>query len=157
MCLITHKSNQPQIATEDITCYKLLINDINKNIFRSKYFHQEYKLNEIYKTKIQSKPYDSFTDGFYMISSMDYFNSTYGYRMYDHYHMFSAQSSGAFITYKQGFHSVKEITDDFDRLYMSNKDYVMVECTIPAGSEYIIAGNEIVSNQIVINKIIKSL
>lgn len=61
--------------------------------------------------------------------------------------------SGEFIEYGQGFHSVRCISSDFVSLCNSIADYVMVKCTIPAGSEYVIEGNEIVSNQIIIDEI----
>lgn len=58
--------------------------------------------------------------------------------------------SGDFIAYRQGFHSFVS-TDNIPKQNYRDR---IVECTIPAGSYYVESGNEIVSDQLIINKII---
>ncbi len=51
MCLILHRSTEPQIATEDITCYKIVY-QYDDYHFSSIFFNHKWTYNELYSTDI---------------------------------------------------------------------------------------------------------
>lgn len=134
MCLITDQK-KPKIAEEDMTVYKILIE--NKGIYSAMFQDFEYDLNVLYKTIIKRSSDMSGMDDI----DEDALTGTFG----------NWKKSRKLVAYGQGYHSAyKE-----ERLENLARDFggVIMECTIPKGSKYYdnISGL-VVSNQLIIIK-----
>lgn len=152
MCLILHKSTKPQIATEDIICYKeILLIDISNtpgiplykyySIFNNTY---QWTLNQIHETEIVGNTrtdYDlCWCDLSYDILNADII-SRYddGEEHYDDY-----------ISYSKGFHTATDIILH-DNLFGHS---VIAKCIIPKGATYYHSLIEYVSNKLIITEIL---
>lgn len=132
MCLIT--KNQKQIATEDITMYKVL------EYWSSPYHYPGiiYEKGVLYETEIKQSIDQSKADSV-VIEYMD---------------TLSSEELEVFKSYGQGFHSIRTI----DRVLKHQPDgWCQVhECIIPAGAEYIVDETDLViSNKIIVGNVIK--
>ena len=147
MCLITYKA-PVRIAKEDMTTFKVLKKHrVEQGKFTSIHdWYFLYELHKIYKTDIgYSDPRNARFPAF---KSRKYFSDRYP----EEYASDLIRSNSELVAYGPGFHSCKYIEDAIG-IYGDN--FVMVKCTIPAGSEYHedpVGG--VVSNQIVIDEVI---
>ncbi len=133
MCLVTDQQ-QPKIAEEDITVYKLL-QGMNApcNEFT-------YKLGQLYKTEVK----ESVDRWCYDSLDRKTLNDKYGEKW---------PEDDTIKCFGEGFHSAVNP----DRLRQTNMSSMwkagLYECTIPKGSEYYDNPSDlVVSNQIIINK-----
>lgn len=147
MCLITR--NPKQIATEDITCYKVLNEDLT-----SIYHQHQYALNTKYEQPIEEDNNWLVVDS-YGVESLKNEIISLGILEKDELHSFNNAKmklyQNGFRCYGKGFHSFASVR----RAIRSRIEHeqVLYNCIIPAGSEYIIDNNEcIISNQIIITK-----
>lgn len=144
MCLITTQK-EPKILTEDRIVYKLMKPFENGVI--SPYHYQEYKFGELYKTQMQL---DDDTTNFDNVDGQAIDEFLEGTWRVD------AVEEGKIIIIGAGFHSASTL----ERLLQTIEEGfveqdIIVECTIPAGSEYFEGFTGLlVSNQIIINKIV---
>ena len=130
MCLIT-PSLKFVTATEDITVYKVVLPCRGeKNIYLSSIWNFRYKLNKLYRVgckKIIARSKESI------------------------------KIEGQFRVYV-GLHSYVDLEEANFRARLTFE--IVVRCTIPKGSKYLTGTcadrNSIVSNQIIINEVIKS-
>lgn len=136
MCLITNQQ-EPKIAQEDITVYKNLFKI--GNVFQSIFNKFEWKLGELYRTKIEESPdWCSYDD-----TDNNYLNANYN--------GWTRRSHEELKCFGSGFHSAKK-----GRLRTYGSE-ILVECTIPKGSEYYEDFTGLyVSNQIIINKVVSN-
>ena len=137
MCLITNK--KPQVATEDITVYKILRSD-----FSSLYQGFQYELNVPEHTDI-TQARDGFFNAFCCID-LCYLESNF-------IDWTLEVDCGHLQVYEEGFHSISTtIIEEFLRCEPLVTE-IIVECVIPKGATYIedFVGF-IVSNQITILK-----
>ena len=134
MCLITTQQ-EPLIAQEDMIVYKMM----NKNL-QSIYMEFNYNLNELYQTDIREED-----DRFYCF---DIIHRKYILENFPDWN--SDFLPKGLKCFSHGFHSVNS-QERIEHFYGS-----VFECTIPKGSEYYTEPTgTIVSNQIIINKLIK--
>lgn len=166
MCLITHKSNQPQVATKDITCYKLLSVKVIDNIklYISIFYSYEWELNKLNKTEIKIEELNMYTsdeDACYWNSiafetlkqEAELHNIKLNHladsHLADSFNFEKIKNSNQFNVISKGFHSiVKHPT------LLETRGSTVFECTIPKGATYYTSGYEYVSDQLIINKII---
>lgn len=140
MCWEGNK-NKKNIANNDILCYKILKRTENSSELMSEYFTFVYELKKLYKTQICTRrswiddDKISIHEGFHSYSK-DVVIKLHNYK------------SNATVSVFSGY---RLFSHDF-----INCEPVLVECIIPKGSIYYKNGsNEIVSNQIIINRIVK--
>ena len=136
MCLITEQIT-PIILEKDLVVYKQIIRK-NRNIVFSNFCEFEYKLGKLYQTDIEysdnRSPYDSTASEYYYSDTM---------------------IGKPLQSYGIGFHSVLS-KERFRFVSKFDKNDRIVSCTIPKGSEvYYDKTGLVISNQIVINKILK--
>lgn len=157
MCIIT--KNPIKIAEQDIPVFKVLEKYDNSSDsclhapFNSTF---TYNLNYLYKTEIKES-------NKWLVADMHAYNylecELEKLNLNKKAGLFSLQSELRFHGYEcygQGFHSLitKERCDIFRGHGAMGSYYVTMECTIPAGSKYIIDGTGcVISNQIIINKV----
>lgn len=170
MCLILHRSTEPQIVTKDITCYKMIrqFDDIQ---FASIFFNHKWTCNELYSTDITVTNIDEHSPSsfktYWNIDSLKILKQTAAqYKIIsvcDEINMTNMLlfrkiiASNQFKTISTGFHSVVRLEDaiktlPYDSLYTTKR---IVECIIPKGSTYYTSGYEYASDQLIINKTIK--
>lgn len=177
MCLITDKN--PQIAEKDLTVYKMMYPMIEGYDYQSKYIEPGtrtdhwlirvneklaletgtpiltdrvravymrfiYEIGRLYKTDIER---DNSYSLYGTEEEQNELNQAYGIDWRDNRH------NNGLISIGPGFHSA------VDPKYLGGLfefTHFLCECTIPAGSEYYTGfGGLIVSNQIIINRIIE--
>lgn len=135
MCLITNK--EIQVATEDITVYKELNQDLTSAIMGF-----QYKLNKLYKAKLTTTIKDSVS---FCIIDTEYLNTNFAdWR--------KSVLSGELTCYEEGFHSSISLQNMLD-IKDEERETLIVECLIPRGTRYVedFVGF-IVSEQIIILK-----
>lgn len=129
------------IADKDILCYKILKRTENENELISIYYQFIYELKKLYKTQI-------YPENSWIYDDKIYINE--GFHSYDKNIVIKLQN------YRNS-----AIVNVFSKhkvfLYEPiSSNLVLMECIIPKGSIYYKNGyNEIVSNQIIINREIK--
>ena len=151
MCLIT--KNEKQIATEDITCYKILNGENYSLVCCFKYeFGKKYEdvisesndwcvvdtpAGERLEDEMRMEP---LWEGKEHLPSFQYCRT----QLYDY----------GFRCYGRGFHSFASLNRA--EMYGPSRYEKIVRCIIPAGAEYIQDNNEcIISNQIIVVEDIK--
>ena len=151
MCLIT--KNEKQIATEDITCYKILNGENYSSVWGFKYeFGKKYEdvisesndwcvvdtpAGERLEDEMRMEP---LWKGKEQLPSFQYCST----QLYDY----------GFRCYGRGFHSFASLNRA--EMYGPIRREKIVRCIIPAGAEYIQDNNEcIISNQIIVVEDIK--
>ena len=157
MCLITAQK-EAMIAQEDITVYKLFNTDKNEKgekIYYSPFWFTYYQLNELYTTTIKDVPEEDFHDKC-AFDSPDQKKLDETFRdQYDRPNWNPIWYTGeerADIRYiGEGFHSINTKERAISTINDSYIHRVILECTIPAGSEYYLnPSGLIVSNQIIV-------
>lgn len=133
MCLYKLRSTpkKPQVAKSDITVYKIFIEVTNKKRYKSPYRHCYYNVGELANATIDPQPC-------YVVDEKRY-------------------------RYSEGIHSLRSLRSakkyfkqnvEWIRNFSSAATLVILQCTIPAGSKYILGYNgEILSNRLIINKL----
>lgn len=153
MCLITEQ-RIPFIAEEDMIVYKVLTSDLQSAFYRnlvevdstiygvyySSVSRFQYELGKLYETEILESRGSSCYDGIDTDALYQNYGSSWLRKVGDE-----------LISYGQGFHFAFEK----DRLTELEDYNVIVECTLPKGTEYFenVSGLG-VANQIIINKVI---
>ena len=137
MCLRLNPCETPEtatkIASEDITCYKILkgYNPINNEVFISLYQDFKYVIGEKYQNKGL---------GFHFrLGSVDYSTPDI-YEVYEAFHSFKHEETTLFELDECGRQCYNRI--------------VAVKCTIPKGSKYVENDVFYASDTIIIDKII---
>lgn len=147
MCLITDQE-RPFIPEEDITVYKTLTKDLKSPYYGMGVFPNlridafQYELDKVYKTEIKET---SDTSCFDSKDTQDCITAYGRFKLRT-----GVRSFGA------GFHFALEASRlKDDKKYLYENELVVVECTIPKGSEFYtnISGLG-VTNQIIINRIL---
>lgn len=137
MCLRLNPFETPEtatkIASEDITCYKILkgYNDINNEVFISLYQNFKYIIGEKYQNKGL---------GFFPNTVERDYNAHVIYEVYEAFHSFKHEETALF-----------ELDEYGKRLYIK---IVAVKCTIPKGSKYVENDAFYASDTIIIDEII---
>jgi len=148
MCLITR--NQKQIATEDITCYKVLNDDLT-----AIYYSHNYVLGTKYEQPIEESNDWCVADRHSVVSLEREIDSLRIFDREAEWYSFNANKrtlyDAGFRCYGKGFHSFASLERAESSGKYNNQEFYT--CIIPAGSEYIIDNDEcIVSNQIIIKE-----
>lgn len=162
MCLVTHKSNQPQVATEDITCYKLLYVKVIDNIksYRSIFYGYEWKLNNLNKTEIKIEELNMYTSdevacywnctAFETLKQEAKLHNIKLNHSADSFNFEKIKKSNQFNVISKGFHSIVK----HPTLLETTHGSTVFECIIPKGATYYTSGYEYVSDQLIVNKTI---
>ena len=136
MCLYIAKDADAQIASEDITVYKVLIKNAvhlgHHYYYISPYQHKPYEIGFLYSSPI------SFGEATYGIHKNSYWNDLFaGLKEYEYDTYIDEIPAFAIRTVEQGLHSFASLEDaqHFATLYDSD-DVVVMKCTIPAGAAY---------------------
>lgn len=136
MCLITNK--KPQIATEDIIVYKILLSDLS-----SVYQGFQYELNVVECTEITQVNKGHYAP--FCRMDHNYLEENFTNWVVDVY-------CGRLQAYKEGFHSISStIIEEYLKNDPPFAEEILAKCVIPKGATYIedFVGF-IVSNQIII-------
>lgn len=146
MCLIT-KQKKPTKLTKDLTVYKKV--DLINNVPHSAHNNFKWEINKLYSTKMlpstEIKMHDELVNDCYSLHDLTY--------EYVEKEKLKILKDKKLVAIGHGFHSAKNI-DRF--IYGCWGRNVFVECTIPKGSLiYKDKTGLIVSNQIIMNKILK--
>tara|TARA_R110000868_G_scaffold14414_2_gene67039 strand:- start:39733 stop:40176 length:444 start_codon:yes stop_codon:yes gene_type:complete len=147
MCIIL-KRTEASIANEDIICYKLLdnYNGRLKSAFYTDHLYELNKLQPVVKIK-ESNDICCFSN-----IDNDFLNKNY-----PNWQLNGNMSQYDLMCIGRGYHSIDTLEYAEKELIISRFDKtVIVECTIPQGSLYYKGPTGLlVSNQIIVNKIIK--
>lgn len=155
MCFITLKETQKLIATEDMIVYKKLdqrfdFEGVPVGLHAVSHPFKYGEFGEVHVADIT--PSDS--DACFDQRDTNYLNELCGGDPSDGgYQWQYPEHEDKFISYGSGFHSAMTLK----RLGSLYDGYgnVIVECTIPKGSEYMTRDELVISNQIILNKILE--
>lgn len=130
-----------QVADKDILCYKILKRTENSSELMSEYFTFVYELKKLYKTKICVRNSYFYDDKIYI---------------YEGFHSYDKSILIKLNNYKDNSTVSVFCGHRLFSHVFTHSNPILMECIIPKGSIYYKNGyNEIVSNQIIINREIK--
>jgi len=134
MCLVTTQKLAKK-AKEDIIVYKIVRKSDSEDIFLSLYAKFPYEKNTLYITTLK------FKKGYFFRNRKVHFKL-----ITEGFHAYKSKIQDVHISLKEYLHN--QLFKYFP--------YMLVECIIPEGANYYENNTEIVADQIIIKKIIKS-
>lgn len=154
MCLITAQK-EAMIAEQDITVYKLFNVELTpegEKTYTSPFQYTGYRLNELYKTTIEDTDDDAAFDEIDRNKLNEVFRDSHD-RPNWHPYWYTGSEPADVKRIGQGFHAMITLERAIPVLKEWDHSRKIVECTIPAGSEYYLnPSGLIVSNQIIVLK-----
>jgi hypothetical protein len=137
MCLIT-PNKRVKTARKDIISYKVLHQNLN-----AIFYNKKYELGVLYQTGIQPSTEWCVVGG----EDIEWYDNNYE-------KILGLKKLKQLICLGEGFHSCSSL-ESAEKLKGNKYNYIITECIIPKGSKYYDSPfNYLVSNQIIINKVL---